>query len=739
MARVNRWKQFGDAYNAVYNAGTSFGQAIEVGGIAFKDYEDEEGNKLTGLALDRARTDDYAAAEQKWGDPMEALRMRTGVETLGQSKLQTDYLTDTYDERVWQGGKGASQALRANTGLTLANTGRINLDTEIREGSKTSEISANTAKFDMEAIQSEQQGLAYKDPSYLASLTSAQESAAAESAANTVRFKSKEYKDFLTSKDLADTAENRERYVKAELNRSVLEDPEHQSNWKAEQIIKGKTNLSMAANALAIQESPETLAILTTNLKTMLNNAEKTWNDSLTQLKLSENADFQANQYAAGLSNAEALAATSANQVILAERSLKLNTWIDEWSKTADFNDPTSMTTFLEGIKTIDPELGMQLEKNYGEHELWEITNESLRMKAEANQAMATNGVPGVVEILDKYNGDKLGIQLKKNDDGSFELVETQTTGYGPGQSVTEVVRSIASGANEQDFMRDIDAVLDPASLMNYAKDLADIRYKDGQIAYTEALTQSALARKPLTVDQWVAKVLQDPKATDSDMMNALQVLFKDNPEGWQAAWDQYKIDSGAKEIDGNVPEKIPSGPVEVDVTGPKTEEEEAAANDVLNVLAETNMPIHDLTKYLEENQKLIAKYSPTALIAEQNKLAAAEEFVNSLIKDGTEITPETLTEFMNKINTAAERDLSGRNDKGGVLSRKRDRAIQMRMALRNNPVGVLNVVIAELQNKISTTINTPDRTGKKAKDNIQRAEQLEQLQKLIETLMANR
>ena len=158
MARVNRWKQFGDAYNAVYNAGTSFGQAIEVGGIAFKDYEDEEGNKLTGLALDRARTDDYAAAEQKWGDPMEALRMRTGVETLGQSKLQTDYLTDTYDERVWQGGEGASQALRANTGLTLANTGRINLDTEIREGSKTSEISANTAKFDMEAIQSEQQG-----------------------------------------------------------------------------------------------------------------------------------------------------------------------------------------------------------------------------------------------------------------------------------------------------------------------------------------------------------------------------------------------------------------------------------------------------------------------------------------------------------------------------------------------------------------------------------------------------
>ena len=55
MARQSRWQQFGDAFNAVYNAGTTLGQAIDVGGIAFKDYEDEEGNKLTGLALDRAR------------------------------------------------------------------------------------------------------------------------------------------------------------------------------------------------------------------------------------------------------------------------------------------------------------------------------------------------------------------------------------------------------------------------------------------------------------------------------------------------------------------------------------------------------------------------------------------------------------------------------------------------------------------------------------------------------------
>ena len=43
MARVNKWKQFGDAFNAVYNAGTQLGAAIETGGIAMKDYEDEEG------------------------------------------------------------------------------------------------------------------------------------------------------------------------------------------------------------------------------------------------------------------------------------------------------------------------------------------------------------------------------------------------------------------------------------------------------------------------------------------------------------------------------------------------------------------------------------------------------------------------------------------------------------------------------------------------------------------------
>ena len=33
MARVNRWKQFGDAFNAVYGTGTTIGAAIETGGI----------------------------------------------------------------------------------------------------------------------------------------------------------------------------------------------------------------------------------------------------------------------------------------------------------------------------------------------------------------------------------------------------------------------------------------------------------------------------------------------------------------------------------------------------------------------------------------------------------------------------------------------------------------------------------------------------------------------------------
>ena len=72
--------------------------------------------------------------------------MRTGVETLGQNRLKTDYDTDTYDERVFQGGIGASNKLRADTaytnsaaGLNVANTGRVNLATDIRRGYENSE------------------------------------------------------------------------------------------------------------------------------------------------------------------------------------------------------------------------------------------------------------------------------------------------------------------------------------------------------------------------------------------------------------------------------------------------------------------------------------------------------------------------------------------------------------------------------------------------------------------------
>ena len=59
----------GQAFNAVYDVGTSLGKSIESGKIAIKDYEDEEGKKLTGLALDRAKMDDYAAIEQKLRRP----------------------------------------------------------------------------------------------------------------------------------------------------------------------------------------------------------------------------------------------------------------------------------------------------------------------------------------------------------------------------------------------------------------------------------------------------------------------------------------------------------------------------------------------------------------------------------------------------------------------------------------------------------------------------------------------
>ena len=262
MARQNRWATFGQAFNAVYDAGTTLGKSIESGKIALKKYEDEDGQKLTGLARDRAQMNDYAAVELKYGDPMEALRMRTGVETLGQNRLKTNYDTDTYDERVYQGGEGATARLNAGiantqsaTGLNAANTGLViektrgmGYENDYTQNTLETRTTLGNATNRSGAAQAVGQTAAFSDPSYSGGLISEQERAQAQADADTTRFGSPEYGDGLTATDRQTTAEADLATSTASLQQLVIQDPIYQENFIAGELAKAGRDATIAAN-----------------------------------------------------------------------------------------------------------------------------------------------------------------------------------------------------------------------------------------------------------------------------------------------------------------------------------------------------------------------------------------------------------------------------------------------------------------------------------------------------------
>ena len=733
MARVNRWKQFGDAFNAVYNAGTQLGAAIETGGIAMKDYEDEEGNKLTGLALDRAKMDDYAAIELKYGDPLKSLKMRTGVEQLGQNRIRTDNLQDDLT---------SIRGLRdAQAEFTGARTSALNLGTRIRQGSESEEIAANKAGFLMAQARDTGLATAMKDDAYTQSLISGYEADAAESAANAVRFESKEYKDWLSANDLRNTALAKEQYVASEINRSILENPEYQTNFIANELVKMQRTLKTNEIANMIAQDPATAEIAKNNLETTLNNSITAVENSEVLKRLAENPAVQEFKYQSGLSTAETAALDAENTLLAARKSLQMNKFIEEWGKTSDPRDPTSMLTLIEGIKAIDPERGMALERNYGEHELWEITNNSLLMKAEANQAMAQNGAEGVRTVLDKYNGDKLGVRLDKNKDGSFVLVETRNVG--PGK--TEIVRTIAQGKDEQSFMKDITAVLDPASLMEYSMNLVDMKYKEGLTMYNKAQAKAALAKKPLTMEQWAASVIQDKNASLFDKQLALAVSLKDNVEAYERLSGIMNVEEGLSNSNISNDSVKPKLSNNVNIDGPETAEEQAAATSLLEILASPNATATDRENALAgNNRKLLAKYHPTALVMEDNKTDAAKEFVEALDKGDITLDKAGLEELINNLTTTATAPKkSGQGSKNDATNKATAKRLADFMSNNNNAASVLQVVIAEMQTKIRD-IGGLSKAAKRniggvKNKNAEVARQIEELQALIAELSQGR
>ena len=743
MGRVNKWKQFGDAFDAVYTAGNTLGKSIQTGKIAFKSYEDEEGNELKGLALDRAKMDDYAAAEQRYGDPMEALRMRTGVETLGQNRLKTDYDTDTYDARVFQGGEGASNKLIADTnytnsaaGLNVANTGLVGEKTrgarynnDFNRDTLVSRTALGNATNRSGTAQADGQTLAYQDPSYSGGLISSQQADQAKNDANTIRFGSPEYAASLKATDNKTTSEASLARNTADLQNSVITDPKYKDNYVGAELATMARTRTMAEVDLAIAENPQTLELAEKNLSNLLTTAETAannlqtdfnlsnnadyqsarFNEGLatanlnrdtamaaaknaeTDLNLANNADFQAARYASGLSTAELGQVEGEEALLLAKQSLAVNTFIKEWGKNGNPDDPTSMRNLVKGISQLNPIMGQKLSQEYGEHELWEITNRSLRMRAETNEALTNRGAAGAQEILDKYNGDALGIKVIKNDDGSMSMVETRTAG--PGGQETEVVRTIASGADEKAFMQDLNAALDPASLMEYSMNLVDMDYKRALTMFSEAQAKAAGVGKPLGATDMAYRTMVNPEASAADRKLATAFLMRENPELYAQIVGDMDFQSvlGAAG-DGEVEDKLVAA---VDPNAPVTPQEETTASTLMEQLLTATA--EEREEILSGNNKaLLSKVAPEFLEMENNKTTAVDAMLKDLQKGNLNLTPEGIEEFGQRYLTASQK--KNPMDRGGSTKKIMTR---IATAMQEDPMSVLNILIGKLNDQI--------------------------------------
>ena len=373
------------------------------------------------------------------------------------------------------------------------------------------------------------------------------------------------------------------------------------------------------------------------------------------------------------------------------KKAAAVNTAITTWAKGATPENPASMPELIETLTALDPEIGMKLKTQYGEHQLWGITNDSLQMRAKVNQAISTNGARGAMKVLDELNGDKFGMKIIDREGGGKAMVETRPTGAG-GQE-TEIVRVIAEGKDEATFLTDLNAKMDPSSMLQYAMNLNDMRYKDGVTAFNLAQAKAAGIGKPLTADQWAAGIMQKG-GNEAQLMAASAFIFAENPE-MAADWVAKMMINQEISVDAKVPKKLETT---VTLNSPPTEAEETQAQAVLQVVSSLTSTVADRkTAMTGKNKALLQKYHPNVYQLELNKNDAAAKIIDSL-KEGDGMLNvrnlnQLVSDFMAVEAGVGEGALSGKKDSNQIAYKLAANTIQ------RNGAEVLSIVKSMIQN----------------------------------------
>lgn len=115
MARRSRWANFADSFNGTYGALNSAFRNIQMGRAMSADYKDDEGNPLTGDALDRARYRALADIETRYGRAAEGLALRSNQAALQATNFENDLNVELRPELLRQRGVLQSGLMEAQT------------------------------------------------------------------------------------------------------------------------------------------------------------------------------------------------------------------------------------------------------------------------------------------------------------------------------------------------------------------------------------------------------------------------------------------------------------------------------------------------------------------------------------------------------------------------------------------------------------------------------------------------
>lgn len=460
MARGNRWKNFGDAFNATYGAVTTIGRDMETLKVN-RDYplKDAEGNDLTGaglMAAQRARYNALANIEDKYGTAANALAIRQGMEQYAQEDDKTRLLDDTYSERVFQQGAGASGLLRAQTaqassaaGLNSARARGQNISNQEAAAVLESKIAAGIASNEEKVALSRLNTRIASDPAYgdakLDAEIATQMSTAATGYAEANRqnalgptYATPEYRNSVMSGYESTTALNN---LNTYNNQTLLrrgQMPEVVTAGDQQAVVDAQRGLVDARNTMLASEATNRLA---------------------------SDQTYQENEFRRGLRQSGADAAKAGSNEIQADRTYQTDIVIrDFMANTPNAGSPETMPALMDAISKIDPIYAQQLRAAYTTAELSQITEESKLHRERGMQALQERGVDGLMEYLDEQDG-KLDGSVKfvpRGDNGGGSMVL-----YGADGKPQKV---LFEGNNEEAFRFAADRYMQPSNMWVFAE-----------------------------------------------------------------------------------------------------------------------------------------------------------------------------------------------------------------------------------------------------------------------------